>query len=199
MRFFHFLRGVVAAALLVLTACGTSALVPHAPEPDLPVARWDHQPHGAEWTVAALEALDGPAAGLVAEVPADIATWCPGYDSATEDERKAFWVGLVSTLAKHESTWRSTVSGGGGRWHGLLQISPATARSYGCVAGDAKALKNGDLNLRCGLRIMASTVPRDGVIAAGGKGVAADWGPFHQPSKRADMAAWTRAQSYCQR
>jgi len=40
-------------------------------------------------------------------------------------------------------------------------------------------------------------VRMEGVIAAGGGGVAADWGPFSQSAKRADMAAWTRAQSFC--
>jgi hypothetical protein len=44
---------------------------------------------------------------------------------------------------------------------------------------------------------MARTVPRDGVIAAGGRGVAADWGPLKSSAKRADMQAWLRAQSYC--
>ena len=47
------------------------------------------------------------------------------------------------------------------------------------------------------LRIMAVTVPRDGVVSAGMRGVAADWGPFHSRTKRTDMMKWTRAQPYC--
>ncbi len=163
----------------------------------LPVARWDHVPQASRWTSATLEALDGPGAGLVNLVPADIETWCPSYVGATAPVRKAFWVGLLSALAKHESTWRPEAAGGGGLWFGLLQIAPATARNYGCAAKSADALKNGEANLRCAVRIMGVTVPRDGVIAAGGGGVAADWGPFHQASKRAEMAAWTRSQPYC--
>ncbi|MBT8456418.1 MAG: lytic transglycosylase [Alphaproteobacteria bacterium] len=168
-----------------------------APAPIQVVARWDHLPQADRWTDAALAALDGPGAPLVDLVPADTATWCPAYPDATRAERKAFWVGLVSSLAKHESTWRPDVSGGGGRWHGLLQISPATARGYGCRATTAEALKSGPANLRCAIRIMGVTVPRDGVISQGMRGVAADWGPFHQSAKRSDMAAWTRSQSYC--
>ncbi len=164
---------------------------------DLPAARWDEQPQAEKWTRAALAALDGPAAPLVEMVPEDIDAWCPGYGAASEAERKAFWVALVSSLAKHESTWRPRVSGGEGRWHGLLQISPETAQGYGCIAEDAADLKDGALNLRCGLRIMAATVGRDGVIAADGGGAAADWGPFSQAQKREDMADWTSAQPYC--
>ena len=190
--------------ILLMTACAHGQPAQRVPAPvapstsELPVARWDHQPQAQTWTRAALDALDGPAAPLVSAVPGDIGTWCPGYPTASEDDRKAFWVGLVSTLAKHESTWRPAVAGGDGRWHGLLQISPATARGYGCSAADPTALKDGGLNLRCGLRILASTVRRDGVIAEGGRGAAADWGPFVQSAKRADMIAWTRAQPYCQ-
>ncbi|MEX0311682.1 MAG: lytic transglycosylase, partial [Tateyamaria sp.] len=88
--------------------------------------------------------------------------------------------------------------GGGGKWYGLLQILPATARGYGCAAGTGAALKNGAANLSCAVRIMAVTVPRDGVIyGRGGKGVAADWGPMRSAAKRADMAGWLRKQRYC--
>ncbi len=103
----------------------------------------------------------------------------------------------MSALARYESTWNPRAVGGGGRWFGLVQIAPATARHYGCGATSGRALKDGAANLRCAIRIMAQTVPRDGVVAARGRGVAADWGPFHDPAKRAQMAAWTRAQPYC--
>jgi hypothetical protein len=44
---------------------------------------------------------------------------------------------------------------------------------------------------------MSVTVPRDGVVAANGGGIAADWGPFHQAAKREEMRTWVRAQPYC--
>ncbi len=191
----------LAAALMSVSACDAATGLVNAvrPEPEraIPVARWDHKPQAEAWTGAVLGALEGPGAPLVDLVPADFETWCPGYATATEEERKAFWVGLLSALAKHESTWRPEVSGGGGRWHGLLQISPGTARGYGCRAQTAAALKDGVANLQCAVRIMGRTVTRDRVIAAGGRGVAADWGPFHFGAKRADMQAWTRVQPYC--
>lgn len=166
---------------------------------ELPPMRWDHRPEATLWTTQAIAAVDGHPASLPDVIPHDIATWCPGYATATEDEREAFWVGLMSALAKHESTWNPRASGGGGAWIGLLQISPATARHYGCEARTASALKDGAANLNCAVKIAAVQVRRDGMVAGNGaQGMGRDWAPFRNKSKRADMAAWTRAQSYCQ-
>ena len=191
-----------AAILLFAFSCGREAppvveAEKISPAVIRPALGWDVAPNAERWTTAALKALDTHGAPLPDMVPADIDNYCPGYVDATEPERKAFWVSLLSALSKHESTWRPDVSGGEGRWHGLLQISPGTARGYGCVATSAAALKVGAANLSCAIRIMAVTVPRDGVISAGMRGVAADWGPFHQSRKRADIQARTRAQPFC--
>jgi hypothetical protein len=88
--------------------------------------------------------------------------------------------------------------GGGGQWFGLVQIAPGTARWRNCDVQSGQALLNGAANLRCGIRIMALTVPRDQVVADGMRGVAADWGPFHSTRKREEMRQWVRAQEYCQ-
>ncbi len=191
---------VVLAACLALAACGSTSAreTPRTLPSFEPVAKWDFKPQGDAWTEASLEALRTHGAALVSMVPADAETWCPGYDTASAEERKAFWIGLLSALAEHESTWNPQAVGGGGKWFGLVQISPATARGYGCAAGSGDALKDGAANLSCAIRIWASTVTRDGVIAAGGGGVAADWGPFHQSKKRAAMQSWVKSQSYCQ-
>ncbi len=159
--------------------------------------RWDHVPASDGWTEATLAALDSHGQNLVNTMPADIAQWCPGYARADVEGRKAFWTGLLATLAKHESTWQPKVVGGGGRWFGLVQIAPATARGYGCAARSGEALKDGAANLSCAVRILDTTVPRDNVVSAGMRGVAADWGPFHQQSKREDMRNWMLSQPYC--
>ena len=170
---------------------------PPAREGNLPRTRWENRPESKLWTRAAISALKEHGAGLPQTVPKDIANWCPAYPSAPEAQRRAFWVGLLSTLAKHESTFRPRAVGGGGRWFGLLQISPGTARSYSCRARSGEALKKGAANLSCAIRIMAVTVRRDGVISKGMRGVAADWGPFHSRAKREDMKRWLRRQTYC--
>ncbi len=199
----HRRTGIAAAlaAALLLAGCAEMAVVDvtraAAPAPAQPAMRWDHRPEAARWTQTTLRALRTHGADLPATVPADIETWCPDYAEATPAEREAFWAGLLSTLAKHESTWNPEAVGGGGRWFGLLQIAPATARGYGCAAETGSALKDGAANLSCAVRIMARTVRRDGVVARNMRGVAADWGPFHSSAKRADMMEWTAAQPYC--
>lgn len=189
------LRAAALLALILPAAC--TSVEARNQTTDQPVARWDFRPEGREWTEASVAALSSYGRPLVDIVPRDIEAWCPGYDTASEAERKQFWIGLISALAEHESTWRPEAAGGGGRWFGLLQIAPATARGYGCKAQTAEALKNGSANLSCAIRIMSVTVTRDGVVAAGGRGIAADWGPFHQASKRENMRNWVRSQPYC--
>ncbi|TNF20915.1 MAG: lytic transglycosylase [Rhodobacteraceae bacterium] len=167
----------------------------------VPVTRWRHRPEAALWTRAMLSALRGHARPLVEVVPRDVAEWCPAYADNPPEARAAFWAGLASALAKHESTYDPRAVGGGGKWYGLLQILPATARWRGCRAGSGPALTGGAANLSCALRIMAITVPRDRAIALRDtrwRGVAADWGPMRSPSKRRDMANWLKQQSYCQ-
>ncbi len=196
---------MAAFALLSLPACATLADLnlpgfgrdaPDIQRDDVAM-RWDHRPEAGEWTRTAFAALETHAAVLPTLVPGDIAEWCPAYPDATQTERQLFWTGLLSALARHESTWNPEAIGGGGRWHGLVQISPATARHYGCQATSGAALRDGSANISCALRIWAQTVPRDGVVAAGRGGVAADWGPFVQANKREEMRDWISAQPYC--
>lgn len=161
--------------------------------------RWDHRPEALEWTEATLDALaeDGR---LHSVLPADIETFCPGYAEAGIDDRKAFWSGLFSALARFESTWNPQAAGAGGRYLGLLQIMPATARHHGCGIDSPGALLDGATNLSCAVRIASAAVARDGVVAGSPGawgGVAADWPPMRNPAKRAEIAAFTASQSYC--
>lgn len=201
---FALLTGLLLAWTLVQTA--PAGAETHAPEKSLrPEARafvsfktrWDHKPRAPLWSRAAVGALRSHASKLPSVVPNDIAEWCPSYPTNGRAQREAFWVGLLSTLSKHESTYRETAVGGGGLWYGLVQIYPDTARRYGCRAKTGDALKHGPDNLSCALRIMAVTVSRDQVVSRNMRGVAADWGPFHSARKRNDMKEWIRKQSYC--
>lgn len=161
---------------------------------------WDHRPEATRWTRAGLRAIEGHGRALVDVVPGDIREYCPGYRKATRDERAAFWVGILSALAKHESTWRPDAVGGGGQWFGLTQISPATARGYGCAAQSGADLKNGQANISCAVRIAAAQVARDGYVVSDGsgwRGLGRDWAPFRSAAKRAEIAAFTSRQSYC--
>ena len=171
----------------------------YTPPAELPDMRWDAKAEADQWTVEALHAVAQKDRALAARVPKDIAQWCPGYAKAGADERRAFWVGLMSAVSKHESTWNAKASGGGGRYIGLMQISPSTAKRHGCAASSSAALKDGAENLSCAVEIFAEQVASDGVVAGNGtRGIGRDWGPFRNASKRAEMAAWTRSQPYCQ-
>ncbi len=185
--------------LLLTITCLVAATAAAAQSADpIPTARWDHREESDEWSRAAIAALKDHGEDLVEETPRDIGAWCPGYATADDVQRRAFWVGFLSALAKFESTWKPQAVGGGGQWYGLLQILPATAREYGCRARTGNALLDGASNLSCAIRIMADTVPRDGAISGdGSEGVSADWGPLKSPAKRADMRAWLLSQDYC--
>jgi hypothetical protein len=198
--------GTTSGALPQIGKAGEGLAVSARPAPrpaaltqrtELPDLRWDHVRGSSRWTRAAMRALDSHGDRLIDTVPRDIEQWCPAYAEADEWGRKAFWAGLLSTLSKHESTYRPHAVGGGGLWYGLVQILPATARGYGCQARTGEALKDGALNMACAVRILNHTVPRDGVVARGYRGVAADWGPFHSTRKREDMRRWLIQQPFC--
>ena len=187
------------AAMIPTMACAPLEVGPPADMPPaMPAMAWDHRPESAEWTEATLAALRTEGAPLLSEIPDDIGHWCPGYVAAGPDQRAAFWAGLLSALARFESTWNPRAVGGGGQWFGLVQISPRTAQAYDCGADSGAELQDGSANLACAVQIAAETVARDGVVAAGGGGIAADWGPFTNDHKRAEMREWVSTQSYCQ-
>ena len=193
----------------VLASACASRTDNRADEPDavsmaasqLPTMRWDHRPEADEWTRATLAALNAHGANLLDILPSDIMAYCPRYPSASRQDRAAFWVGIMSALAKHESTWRPEASGGGGLWIGLTQIDPRTAVGYDCNATTSAQLKDGAANLSCAVRIASAQVGKDQALvsdASGNwRGLARDWAPFRSQSKRDDMAQWTRNQDYC--
>ena len=166
----------------------------------IPNTRWDFRDESDSWTRAALSALRSHGSQMERTVPRDINAWCPAYEENPPHLRRAFWVGMMSALAKHESTYRPTAVGGPNLWYGLLQIYPDTARRYGCRARTGQALLDPEDNLSCAVRIMNVTVPRDTAIAMRDtrwRGVAADWGPMTNRAKIAEMSNWTRRQEYC--
>lgn len=194
-------QALAAVALLALAGCEAANDARSAVRPPmlLPPMRWDHRPEASEWTRATIAALQADGAVLVSSVPRDIERFCPAYPEADLADRQAFWAGLLSALAKHESSWNPAANGGGGRWRGILQIAPETARQHGCAL-PAAGLYDGAANLTCAVRIVTAQVARDGAVASDGqgwRGLARDWMPLRQPDKTAEIAGWTRAQPYC--
>lgn len=182
-------------AALALSACGIAPQSAAAPEI---VTRWDHRHEAGAWNAAAMAALQGPGAAMLAEHLSDAEEFCPNWDHADAEGRAAFWVAFMSGLARFESNHRPEARGAGGRYHGLLQILPATARFHGCETGHPDGLLDGAANLACAVRIAARSVARDGVIASGRGGMAADWPPLRNPRIRGEIAAFTRSIPACQ-
>lgn len=185
----------------VQTALATTPR-PRARSDFIPRTRWDTNGGDVMWTRAAMSAVAAQGDPLIGVVPRDIARWCPAYAGNSPQQRRAFWVGMMSALSKHESTYDPDAVGGNGSWFGLLQILPSTARAYGCRARSGEALKDPEENLSCAIRIMARTVVRDRAVALNDgrwRGVAADWGPMTNRAKISEMSGWTSRQSYCVR
>jgi len=183
----HLRLGLIGLFLLVLSACSFAGRQPEITRTALPAMAWDHRPEAADWTRATLASIKGPGAVLLDIVPGDIAAFCPAYAGADRDDRAAFWSGLLSALAKHESTWRPEASGGGGRWIGLTQIYPPTARTFGCQAQTVAALKDGAANLSCAVNIMAAQVGRDQMLVSEGGA----WrGTGHRFAMRPNVRIW---------
>ncbi len=197
-RFEKTLLTLSALALISLTAGPAAAFGVKKPAP-LPAMRWDAAPQASEWTKEALVQVAEHDAELTHLVPGDIGVYCPGYAKASLDERRAFWVALLSATAKYESGFNARAVGDQGRYVGLMQIMPATARLYGCEATSTATLKDGAANLSCAVDIVAPKVAADGMVAGkGNQGIARDWGPWSKSRNRAAIAAWTSQQSYCQ-
>ena len=173
---------------------------PPARDNMIPRARWEHRTNGLLWTRVALSAVETHGRPLIDTVPRDIDDWCPAYVNNDNEGRAAFWAGLLSTLARYESTWDPRAVGGNGRWFGLLQIYPPTAEFRDCRVQTGSGLQRASANLNCAVRIMAITVPRDQAISikdSRWRGVAADWGPIRTPWMQRDMKRYTKRQTYC--
>lgn len=186
--------------------------IPDPPPSQHPPADWDGKPGGREWTDSAHVAVVELGSELLTANPRDVRDYCPSYDRLNNEQRRAFWVYLLSRLARFESNHDPSVrftesfndsQGNPVISRGLLQISRESANGYGCAIGEEAELHDPKINIRCGVRILKRWVAeRDGVIAARTngewRGAARYWSPFRDESKRAQIASATASQSYCQ-
>ena len=193
-------RALGVLLIIALPACSARTTAETAPDigagPEI-ATRWEHRPESDVWNAAMMQALLSDGRAMLEQTPDDAETWCPGFEGATPRQRAAFYVAFFSGLARFESTWNPRASGGGGRYRGLLQISPRTAQYHDCFLPE-DGLFNGAANLACAVRIATAAVTRDGVIAQGRRGIAADWPPMRDPAKRNEVADFTRALPQCQ-
>lgn len=168
-------------------------------------------PDSQSWEASVTSAIDEYGSSLLSSTPDDIADWCPTYGQHSDEERKAFWSYLMSSLMRYESNYDPSVtytepfndaSGNRVVSRGPLQLSIESANGYGCGISDPRELHDPQTNLSCSVRIMNRWIERDSVIqsrtATGNwRGLARYWSPFRRSSQRSAMQAQVRASSYC--
>ncbi|MBB1248305.1 hypothetical protein [Rhizobium sp. G21] len=150
---------------------------------------------------------------LTAIMPADIDVFCPGYASTNNEGRAAFWRELLTAMARPESDYKTkTVLWEPGQFQyslGLLQLSYHDRDSYseanppGCQFVTEAEVTNPDVNLQCGVKIIAKLVrdgkPIGGSTAKPNSGGAAYWSTLRMssPDARNEIIAATRAIPAC--
>lgn len=173
---------------LAFLACGWvlgCASIAHQPPKKEYAAAWPNK----EWTIILSDALDKYGQELLKAEPRDAKYFCKNFDSV---DRKQFYISLISALAKFESNfkpetaYKESFKDSTGQYvvsRGLLQISQESARGYGCEVNQPSDLHNSQINLQCGVRILARWVVRDSVLrsqSAPWKGAARYWSPFRK-------------------
>ncbi len=139
------------------------------------VPAWEAKVSGSrDWTNHLYSELDRVGQDLLDVIPADSGTWCPNYKNLSYNDRKKYWIYVISQMTRFESSFKPETSytedftDSSGKKvisRGLLQISIESAKGYDCEVGNAQELHNPLKNLTCGVRILDRWVGRDGRIA----------------------------------
>ncbi len=175
-------------------------------------ARWESsQRDGANWSKYVFENIATLAPNLLTKNPGGIAQFCPGYSGLSANDKRNFWVYLLSAMTELESshnpalTYTEKFSDASGKpvvSRGLLQISIESGNSYGCGFKTETELHDPQKNLGCGLRILNKWVGKDAQLA--GKDLVAGnwvggsryWSVLRAP-KVTTIQGWTKAQRIC--
>lgn len=195
------LRSILSTALLLI-AFGANAE---------DYAAWRGVNRDGSWTKAAESAV--AATLLSSAVPRDIERFCPNYEASSPEDRKRFWVGLLSAIARPESNFKPETtylepsitdsSGKNVTSRGLLQISLESSRGYRCGIENADELHDPGTNLRCGAKIMDHWIRKDSVIAAEEKpavGGARYWSVLRAWRKHLpEIGGFTKSLAVCKR
>lgn len=218
-----FMRPVIAMLSVVSLACapqdgGNAAAFDAGNLPEYPLL-WSARDPGLEWTVHTMGVIRNEVADDLLDGAADVQAFCPGYERLNDGRRANFWALLVSAIAKYESgfdpTDRYLESSSMGKdpvtgqrvWsEGLLQLSYGDARFPFCEFDwDAdrrlrpddprKTIFDPDLNLSCGIKILARQIRTKGRISVP-VGEGAYWSTLHR--RAPEIRSLTRKMPGCQ-
>jgi hypothetical protein len=175
---------------------------------------WEAQVKGSrEWTNHLHSELDRLGQDLLDVIPADRSLFCPGYSKLSYQDRKKYWIYMMSAMVKFESGFNTNTSykedfndssGKAVVSRGLLQISIESARGYDCELTDAQQLHDPFKNLSCGVRILDRWVGRDGRIAgkvdSKWRGGARYWSVLREGDKTSykSILTWSKKLKMCQ-
>ncbi|MBX3019679.1 MAG: hypothetical protein KF767_17455 [Bdellovibrionaceae bacterium] len=115
------------------------------------------------WTKYMYELLATEGADMTSVVPKDAALFCPNYKNISDDERRFFWMRLISAVMEQESTYRQfrayhSVRVQWGLYSvGLMMLSLDSSKQkrFGCDFVEGyDDLYDWRKNIRCSFRIM---------------------------------------------
>lgn len=157
-----------------------------------PKISWEVTPSRKAWSDFAKKEVEKSMPSL--EKATDILDFCPTYSFLPESKRPWFWVELISAMAKFESGWNPTsrmvepssafpsvdpITGQPVASEGLLQLSYQDKRWMPSCRFDwskdkllgprdpKKTILNPEINLECGIKILARQIERRGLIVVG--------------------------------
>lgn len=161
---------------------------------------WDTEAERKAWSAELLKSIRAHKADLDLGNPD---AFIPGYVKLSPDQQVTFWAELIISMAKHESNWNPQT-----KYLepaplniysvGLLQLSYEDQPAYKLEPLDKekKSLEDPLVNLRCGVKIMARLVSKDGVVASGTKkqsrGAARYWSVLRTGAKLDQIKARTK-------
>lgn len=148
---------------------------------------------------------------LVRTDPVDASEWCPGFPGFTRAEKHAFFVKLMTEMARYESSFKPATkyteafndsNGDPVISRGLFQISIESANGYGCGFRAPEELHDPQANANCSVRILNRWVERDerigSTVGESHLGGARYWSVLRKGSKsRLKILAAVRAWPGC--
>tara|TARA_Y100000310_G_scaffold124700_1_gene123460 strand:- start:72251 stop:76519 length:4269 start_codon:yes stop_codon:yes gene_type:complete len=141
---------------------------PSSPDGPLSIKIHNLQPWFDDWTNFIKQGIDNLAPELLenANMPADALTLCPNYKSGSLEQKKNFWVVVMSSIARYESGFNPNKRffESFNIWsEGLLQLSYGDeTRHSGCpISPSSKNILDPKINLECGVVIMKNQLIRD--------------------------------------
>lgn len=176
---------------------------------------WEnHTSQGKAWTEFVNRELDLNGQNLLDVIPADQNLFCANYSNLSEQQRKAYWVFLISSMVRFESNFNPAVSytegfddaqGNAVVSRGLLQLSIESGNSYGCQFKSAQEVHDPLKNLSCGVKILDRWLSRDGRIAgkvsSKWRGGARYWSVLREGDKTSykSILSWSQNLSICKK